>query len=278
MSKPLIALILVAATNYSLANIAGSYASDFPTEKASTTVAQQFWTAGSKNVLVEFQVEFLLSPRCPGTVSKEGGLESRDAANNCLWDDSLFGNKTAKPDIYAILVEGNEPFPKRKDCDNTSSAICIFECPKDQLRCKFTLLLNSQQQYSLSLGDKDVLVDDMAGIFDISSSQLTKLSQGPLTLKDRKFRSVVNLSLVNVNQNDLSDCLFAIETLASDNVNNPNGSDIQKLKKAKSFINLIISYLITGKIQIGLPDYRIPQWIAGACKPFTESVKPPQTY
>ncbi|GCL51170.1 hypothetical protein NIES3804_27470 [Microcystis aeruginosa NIES-3804] len=232
--------------------------------QASSTLNSLLYEKG--NILVQFQVEFLLSPKCPGTVSEGGELGSYDAAKNCLWDDSFLGSKTAKPDIYAILVEGNTPFPQRTDCQDTPSARCILVCPENQLNCQFTLLLNSQKAYSLFLGDKDLLVDDTAGIFAFYPSQLT---EGSLILQDKEGRSVVKLSKANINP--LDDCLFAIEALSSGSPNSAN----DQLKKAQDFLKLLINYLT--KQQSSLPDFSTIQFIAGSCKPFADQVKP-QTY
>ncbi|MFM7978603.1 MAG: hypothetical protein ACKPKO_04745, partial [Candidatus Fonsibacter sp.] len=131
---------------------------------------------------------------------------------------------------------------------------------------QFTLLLNSQKAYSLFLGDKDLLVDDTAGIFAFYPSQLT---EGSLILQDKEGRSVVKLSKANINP--LDDCLFAIEALSSGSPNSAN----DQLKKAQDFLKLLINYLT--KQQSSLPDFSTIQFIAGSCKPFADQVKP-QTY
>jgi len=214
--------------------------------------------------LVQFQVEFLLSPKCHGNVPGNGELESRDVANNCLWDDSSLGKKTAKPDIYAILVEGNQPFPKRSDCEDTPSARCILKCPENQYRCQFTLLLNSQKTYSLFLADKDLLVDDNAGVFVFSPPP--QLNSQSKTLIDKDGRSVVKLTS-NVSDEPIDACFWAIEILADD----PNSASF-KVQMAKNFLESI------DKNKKGfLPDFGSVLWTLGGCKDYFEQIKP-QTY
>jgi hypothetical protein len=176
----------------------------------------------NKYILVQFQVELKLSEKCRGQRGANDELVSRDTANNCLWDDSSLGKKTAKPDIYVILVDEskrqNQPLPQRNDCKDTPYAHCILECPENQYRCQFTLLLNSEHDYSLFLFDKDLLVDDNAGVFVFSphypSSNLWQLKSKFLTVEDIHGKSVVSLSETGYDPFDA--CLSSIETLAND--------------------------------------------------------------
>ncbi len=286
MDKTVTSLILAAATSFPLVNIAKVHNHILPTKGNASHISEDYSLKSKFSLLntitialsdtltrlrnndydlFQFQVEFLLSPKCHGTVSENGELASRDTADNCLWDDSLLGKKTAKPDIYAILREGDQPLPKRSDCKNTKSVHCILSCPENQYRCQFTLLLDSKKTYSLFLADKDLVVDDTAGIFVFFP---LKDAVG-VTYNDKDGRSVVRLSSVNLDTLDA--CFSAIETLT----NNPaNTQNIENLKKAKDFLDDLVNYLM--KTQ-PLPDFNTIAFIGAQCKIYNDQVKP-QTY
>ncbi|CCI22540.1 hypothetical protein MICAG_1790005 [Microcystis aeruginosa PCC 9808] len=177
------------------------------------------------------------------------------------------GSDTVKPDIYAILVEGNQPFPKRSDCKNTPSVHCILTCPKNQYRCQFTLLLDSEKTYSLFLADKDLLVDDTAGVFVFSPLK----SGVVVTHKDKEGRSFVRLNVDGGSLNSLDACLSAIEAFKNDPNNTQN---IEKLEKAKYFLNALVGYL--SKKQ-SLPSFDTITSIDAICKIHNDQIKP-QTY